>query len=96
MLAQALPQTGRTSFGGVVYKCLCCDQSSVPDVISKNTELGLEALRKGRNTCSAPHEHVDFQDIGAQARRNVHTRSPYKVKGAGFRVNNNSRNSRSR
>jgi hypothetical protein len=87
MLAQALPQTGRTSFGGIVYKCLACDQSSVPDVISRNTEIGLETLRKGRSI-TAPHEHVDFQDIGAQARRNVHVRSPYKVKGAGFRINN--------
>ena len=94
MLAQALPQSGRTSFGGVVYKCLCCDQSSLPDVISRDTQKGLEYMRKGRPS-TAPHEHVDFQDVGAQARRNIHLRSPYKVKGAGFRVNNNNHNNNS-
>ena len=88
LLAQALPQTGRTSLMGVVYKCLACDSHTQPDVLSKDTLKGLECLRKSDTRPStAPHEHVDYQDIGAQARRNVHVRSPYKVKGAGFRVN---------
>ena len=91
MLAQALPQTGRTSLMGVVYKCLACDQAQ-PDVLSREHQKSLEYLRRGESPpakgrpSTAPHHHVDFQDVGAQARRNVHIHSPYKVKGAGFRV----------
>lgn len=56
----------------------------------------------GGRPCTAPHEHqhmggtsrkhqltVNFSDPGAQARRHIHTHSPYRVKGAGFRVSNN-------
>ena len=31
---------------------------------------------------------VNFEDPGIQARRNIHTYSPYRTVGAGFRVNN--------
>ena len=38
---------------------------------------------------SLQRRHVDFsEDPAMQARRNVHTYSPYRVKGAGFRVAN--------
>ena len=96
MLAQALPRGTGAAMMGVIYKCLACDQAQ-PDILDRDTQKGLEYLRNSTSNTSsnhsgrgrpstAPHHHVDFKDIGAQARRNVHTKSPYKVKGAGFRV----------
>jgi chromosome segregation ATPase len=91
-----------SSFGSMLYKCLACDRPSHSQMIPKrhvNTNhkfLGSEKREQRSRNMRASHAHIgtreafeDIDDLGERARRNVHTYSPYRTLGAGFRLANN-------